>query len=282
MFNLFGQNLESRFFLGTSLYPSPESLRASVEASKAQVVTVSIRRNSSSKENGFWQIIKDFNVRILPNTAGCRTVKEAVTTAHMTREIFGTNWVKLETVGDDYTLQPDPFALVEAARILCEDGFEVFPYMTDDLVVADRLISVGCKVLMHWASPIGSAKGIINPAALSTMRKRFTEAFIVVDAGLGAPSHAALAMELGADAVLLNSAVALSHDPPLMAEAFKNAISAGRQGFEAGLMKPRDFAQASTPILGTPFWQTEKLATSRENLATSKEKVSSQKEKPSL
>ena len=157
-------------------------------------------------------------------------------------------------IGDDETLQPDVVGLVEAAGILCRDGFEVFPYTTEDLTVASRLVEAGCRVVMPWASPIGSGQGIVNRAALRTLRLRLPDVTLVVDAGLGAPSHAAEAMELGFDAVLLNTAIAKADDPVAMARGFALAVEAGRLAHEAGLMPPRDFASPSTPVVGTPFW----------------------------
>ena len=254
MWTLGSKNFTSRLLLGTARYPSPESLQQAIQKSGAEIVTVALRRQAAGDGRKFWDLLRDTKVAILPNTAGCRSAEEAVTTARMARELFQTNWIKLETVGDEYTLQSDPFALVEAAQILVREGFEVFPYTTDDLVVAERLVSVGCKIIMPWASPIGSAQGIINPNALKTLRARLSNVTLIVDAGLGAPSHAAEAMELGFDGVLLNTAVSLANDPPKMAEAFAHAIQAGRMGYEAGLMAPRDFASPSTPTLGLPFW----------------------------
>jgi thiazole synthase len=172
-------------------------------------------------------------VRVLPNTAGCHSVKEAVTTAHMARELFDTPWIKLEVIRDDETLQPDVFGLVEAARVLSEEGFEVFPYTTEDLAVADRLVEAGCKVLMPWGAPIGSARGLNNVYGLKALRAHFPDIPLVVDAGLGVPSHASAAMELGYDAVLLNTAVAEAGDPVAMAKAFALAIEAGRLAFAA-------------------------------------------------
>jgi thiazole synthase len=231
-------------------------MEAALKASGAGIVTVSLRRESAGGRAGdaFWRIIQSLGVKILPNTAGCRTVKEAVTTAELARELFGTPWVKLEVIGDDETLQPDVVALVEAAGILLRDGFEVFPYTTEDLTVANRLVDAGCRVVMPWASPIGSGQGITNRAALQTLRARLPDVTLIVDAGLGAPSHAAEAMELGYDGVLLNTAIAKADDPVVMARAFALAVEAGRAGYEAGLMPPRDFASPSTPVVGTPFW----------------------------
>src|SRR5713226_1157540 len=196
MLKVFGTELRSRLFLGTSRYPSPAVLREAVKASRAEIVTVSLRRESGGERagQGFWSIIRDLGVRVLPNTAGCHSVKEAVTTAQMAREVFGTNWIKLEVIGEADTLQPDVFGLVEAARILNDDGFAVFPYMTEDLVVGERLVEAGCKVLMPWGSPIGSGKGLNNPFGLRSLRAHFPDIPLVVDAGIGLPSHAAAAM----------------------------------------------------------------------------------------
>ena len=177
-------------------------------------------------------------MRVLPNTAGCYTVKEAVTTAQMAREIFDTAWIKLEVIGDKGTLAPDVFGTVEAARILSDDGFEVFPYTTEDLIVCDRLLEAGCKVLMPWGAPIGSGKGLNNPFGLRVLRARHPDVPLIVDAGVGLPSHAAAAMELGYDAVLLNTAVGTAGDPVAMAAAFRQAIEAGVAARGAGPMQP--------------------------------------------
>ncbi len=253
---LYGQEVASRLLIGTALYPSPAIMEQALQASGAAIVTVSLRRESGGGRAGdaFWRIIQSLGVKILPNTAGCRSVKEAVTTAELARELFGTPWIKLEVIGDDETLQPDVVGLVEAAGILQRDGFEVFPYTTEDLTVANRLVDAGCRVVMPWASPIGSGQGIVNRNALEALRARLPDVTLIVDAGLGAPSHAAEAMELGFDGVLLNTAIAKANDPVGMARAFALAIEAGRAGFEAGLMPPRDFASPSTPVVGTPFW----------------------------
>ncbi|PDQ18710.1 thiazole synthase [Mesorhizobium sanjuanii] len=252
MFELFGATLPSRLLLGTAQYPSPAILADAVKASNASVVTVSLRREMAGGREGekFWSLIRALGTRILPNTAGCHSVKEAVTTAKMAREVFGTSWIKLEVIGNQDTLQPDVFGLVEAARILCEDDFAVFPYTTDDLVVAERLLDAGCKVLMPWCAPIGSALGPVNITALRAMRKHFPDVPLIVDAGLGRPSHAATVMELGFDAVLLNTAVAKAADPVGMARAFGKAVEAGREAFGSGMLEPRDVAVPSTPTFG--------------------------------
>jgi thiazole synthase len=251
---LYDIELNSRLLLGTARYPSPAVLTEAVRASGTEIVTVSLRREAGLQRDGqkFWSVIQELGVRILPNTAGCYTSKEAITTAHMAREVFGTNWIKLEVIGDADTLQPDVFGLVEAARILCEDGFDVFPYTTEDLVVADRLVDAGCQVLMPWGAPIGSARGLNNPYGLRSLRAHFPDIPLIIDAGIGLPSHAAAAMELGYDAVLLNTAVAEAGDPVLMAKAFAAAIEAGRNGYLAQPLEPRDMAVPSTPVIGKP------------------------------
>ena len=250
--SFYGVELSSRLLLGTARYPSPAVLGAAVKASGAEVVTVSVRRESGAGRAGqaFWTLVQETGLRVLPNTAGCHTVKEAVTTAHMAAELFDTKWIKLEVIRDDDTLQPDIFGLVEAARVLSDDGFEVFPYTTEDLVVADRLVEAGCRVLMPWGAPIGSARGLNNVYGLRALRAHFPDIPLVVDAGLGTPSHAAAAMELGYDAVLLNTAVAEAGDPVGMAKAFALAVEAGRLAHTARPLEPRDMAAPSTPMIG--------------------------------
>ncbi|MDK1377322.1 MULTISPECIES: thiazole synthase [unclassified Sinorhizobium] len=252
MLTLYGRELGSRMLLGTARYPSPAILADAVRQAGTEVVTVSLRRETAGGRSGgaFFELIRELGVRVLPNTAGCHSASEAVLTAKMAREVFGTNWIKLEVIGNHDTLQPDVFGLVEAARILAGEGFEVFPYTTDDLVVAERLVEAGCKVLMPWCAPIGSAMGPQNIAALRTMRAHFPEVPLIVDAGIGRPSHATIVMELGYDAVLLNTAVAGAGNPALMAAAFAKAIDAGRAAFEAGMLEPRDMAVPSTPVIG--------------------------------
>jgi thiazole synthase len=247
--------LGSRLMLGTARYPSPAILIEAIEASRAEVVTVSLRRESSGERTGqgFWSLIRELGLRVLPNTAGCHSVKEAVTTAQMARDVFSTSWIKLEVIGDADTLQPDVFALVEAARILCGEGFHVFPYTTEDLVVADKLVDAGCRVLMPWGAPIGSGRGLNNVFGLRALRAHFPEIPLVVDAGIGVPSHAAHAMELGFDAVLANTAIAQAGDPVLMAAAFAKAIEAGQAAFAAHPMQQRDMAVPSTPVIGKAF-----------------------------
>jgi len=255
MLELYGITVRSRLLLGTARYPSPAVLSEAVRAARCEVVTVSLRREAGGKRagQGFWAIVRALGVRVLPNTAGCHSVKEAVTTAHMAREVFGTRWIKLEVIGEEDTLQPDVFALVEAAAILCRDGFEVFPYTTEDLVVAQRLLAGGCRVLMPWAAPIGSGRGLNNLFALRALRAHFPAVPLIIDAGLGVPSHAAQALELGFDAVLVNTAVAQARDPVQMAAAFAQAVEAGHAARLAGPIEPRDLAAPSTPVVGTAF-----------------------------
>jgi thiazole synthase len=253
-----GVPLRSRFLLGTAAYPSPQVLGQAIAASGTSVVTMGLKRQlAAAGDNGFIAMIRQSiattGARLLPNTAGCRTAHEAVQLAQMARELYNTPWIKLEVVGDEHTLQPDPFELVIAAEQLVKDGFVVFPYCTDDLVTCRRLLDVGCPLLMPWGAPIGSGQGLLNPFALRTLRDRLPDATLIVDAGIGAPSHAALAMELGFDAVLLNSAVAQAGDPVRMATAFAQAIEAGRHAWLSGVMAAQDFAVASTPVTGHPF-----------------------------
>ncbi len=248
----YGVQVDSALMLGTAQYPSPAILADAFRASKAGIATVSLRREQGGGQD-FWSLVQGLGARILPNTAGCHTVKEAVTTAHMARELFDTNWIKLEVIGHTDTLQPDVFALVEAARILTDDGFQVCPYCTEDLTVCGRLLDAGCQVLMPWGAPIGSGLGINNAYGLRSLRAHFADVPLVVDAGIGLPSHAAAAMEMGFDAVLLNTAVAKAGDPAGMARAMALAVQAGRAAYLADPMEPRDMAAPSTPVIGKAF-----------------------------
>ena len=250
--------LQSRLFLGTAGYPSPDALAKAIQMAQPGLLTVSLRReNAAGSGQKFWDIIKNFNIPVLPNTAGCHSAKEAITTAEMAREVFETNWIKLEVIGDDYTLQPHPFELLKAAEELISRGFQIFPYMTDDLVLSDKLVQAGCSILMPWGAPIGSGRGLNNPYALKMLRQRHAGKTLVVDAGIGAPSHAAQVMEMGYDAVLLNTAVSKAGDPAAMAGAFAKAIEAGREAFLSGIITPQETASASTPQIDKPFWHQE-------------------------
>ena len=253
---LYGKQFDSRLLIGTALYPSPTIMHDAIKASGSQIITLSLRRQSpeAGGGNAIWDYLKQLDCALLPNTAGCHTAKEAVTLAQMSRDIFETNWIKLEVVGDEYNLQPDPFGTLQAAEQLTKLGFDVFPYCTDDLVLCQRLRDVGCQVLMPWGAPIGTGRGLANPYALQTIRERLPEIPLIVDAGIGKPSHAVQAMELGYDGILLNTAVAQAANPVMMAQAFKGAVETGRLGYLAGAMAERQTAQPSTPTLGMPFW----------------------------
>ncbi|QJY33455.1 MULTISPECIES: thiazole synthase [Diaphorobacter] len=253
---LYGQAFQSRLLLGTARYPSPAVLEAAVQRARPAMLTASLRRQGSNPaESGssFWELLKRLQVPVLPNTAGCHSLQEAITTAHMAREVFDTPWIKLELIGDDYTLQPDTLNLVQAAEQLVREGFYVLPYCTEDLVLCQRLVDVGCQAVMPWAAPIGTGRGPVNPYGLQLLRERL-DVPLLVDAGLGLPSHACQVMEWGYDGVLLNTAVALATDPVQMAGAFADAVAAGRAARMAGAMTPQEAAQPSTPVLGTPFW----------------------------
>lgn len=260
MLDIYGTKLNNRLLIGTALYPSPEIMKQAVIASEAQVMTLSLKRQSPNQQGGqqIWQYIQslasEHKIKLLPNTAGCKSAQEAVTLANMSRELFNTDWIKLEVIGDDYNLQPDALELLAATETLLAQGFKVLPYCTDDLVLCQRLYDLGCQVIMPWASPIGTGKGLLTPYHLEAIRYRLPKATLIIDAGIGKPSDACQALEMGYDGVLLNSAVALAEDPVAMATAFKSAIQAGEQAYSAGIMPQRQTAQPSTPTLDTPFW----------------------------
>ena len=249
MRDFYGVTLDSPLMLGTAQYPSPAVMETAFRASGASVATVSLRREGGQGQ-AFGEIIRSLGVHILPNTAGCHSAREAVTTARMARDLFETDWIKLEVIGHADTLQPDPFCLLEAAETLCAEGFKVFPYTTEDQVLAQRLVDAGCRVLMPWGAPSGSGLGLKNRYGLKTLRAAFPDVAMVVDAGLGLPSHAADAMEMGFDAVLLNTAVAQAGDPVAMARAFGLATTAGALAARADPMAPREMAAPSTPLIG--------------------------------
>jgi len=261
--SIYGQQLDSRLLIGSALYPSPEIMKKAILASRSQVITLSLKRQNPQENSGqkIWQYIQDIVKQtsgfLLPNTAGCKSAKEAVTLAQMSREIFQTDWIKLEVIGDDYNLQPDPIELLNATEQLLALGFKVLPYCTDDLVICQRLYDLGCQVIMPWASPIGTGKGLMNPYNLETIRLRLPNATLILDAGIGKPSDACMAMEMGYDGVLLNSAVALADNPVVMAQAFAKALEAGELGYVAGIMQQRQTAHPSTPTLDTPFWHQQ-------------------------
>jgi thiazole synthase len=255
---LYGQSFTTRLLLGTARYDSPSLLADAISAASPAMLTVSVRRQiSGSTEAGdrFWSLIRQSGTAILPNTAGCLTAREAVKTACMARELFETNFIKLEVIGDEVNLQPDPFGLVEAADELARLGFQVLPYCTEDWVLCRRLLDAGCEVLMPWAAPIGTGQGPRNPRALRDLRERMPQVPLIVDAGIGLPSHACQVMEWGFDGVLINTAISRALEPVKMASAFANAIRAGRTAFQAGPMVVQDSAVPSTPEIGRPFAQ---------------------------
>ena len=248
-----GKRFHSRLILGTGKYSSPEVCRAAIEASGAEIVTVAIRRLDLDNPNKETELdyIDWSRCTILPNTAGCKTVDEALFTARLGRELTGSNWVKLEVIPDPKYLLPDPIDTLEAARILLNEDFVVLPYIHADPVLARRLEELGCATVMPLGSAIGSGQGILTLDELKIIVEG-AQVPVVVDAGLGAPSDAALAMEVGADCVLVNSAIALSDDPPLMAEAIKLGVEAGRKAYLAGRIASKPFASASSPVEGVP------------------------------
>jgi len=253
---LYGQSFSSRLLLGTARFDSPSLLADAISTADPAMLTVSLRRQiSGSRESGqsFWNLLRESQRAILPNTAGCLTAREAVRTACMARDLVETNFVKLEVIGDELNLQPDPFGLVEAAVELVRLGFHVLPYCTEDWVLCRRLIDAGCAVLMPWAAPIGTGQGPRNPRGLRELRERAPETTLIVDAGIGLPSHACQVMEWGFDGVLLNTAVSRALDPVRMASAFANAVRSGRSAFLAGPMNVEEVAVASAPEIGRPF-----------------------------
>jgi thiazole synthase len=253
---IYGRRFSSRLLLGTARYESPSLLDDAIRAADPAMLTVSLRRQvagSADSGQSFWNLLRETQKTILPNTAGCLTPDEAIKTACMARELFQTNLVKLEVIGDEVSLQPDPFGLVEAANQLVKLGFQVLPYCTEDWILCRRLMDVGCQVLMPWAAPIGTGQGPRNPRALRELRERAPNIPLIIDAGIGLPSHACQVMEWGFDGVLLNTAVSRADDPVRMAGAFASAIKAGRSAFVAGPMIVQETAVSSTPETGRPF-----------------------------
>jgi len=248
-----GKKFRSRLLVGTGKYRTPEEMVAALDASGAEIVTVAIRRLDLD-DPGKKTLLDEIDwtkYTVLPNTAGCRTVEEALFTARLGREVTGSNWVKLEVVPDPKYLLPDPVATLEAAKLLIGEGFVVLPYIHADPVLARRLQDVGCATVMPLGSAIGSGQGILTAEEIRIIVEQ-AEVPVVVDAGLGAPSDAALAMELGADAVLMNTALAEAGDPALMADAIRKGVEAGRQAYLAGRIPKKRYAAASSPAEGVP------------------------------
>jgi len=250
LFTLAGKTFNSRLIIGTGKYRSFTEMQAAHKASGAEMVTVAVNRVPLDRATESFLDYLAPEMQILPNTAGCYDAEHAVRTARLAREALETDWIKLEVIGDKITLLPDNEQTLEAARILVKEGFIVLPYFSDDLIMAKKLLDIGCPAVMPLAAPIGSGMGVQNPSNLKIMRQQLPDAVIIVDAGVGVPSDAAIAMELGADAILMNTAIAEAKDAAQMATAMKLAVQAGRLGFLSGRMPKRLYASASSPIEG--------------------------------
>jgi thiazole synthase len=244
----------SRLIIGTGGFRNLDDLERAVTASGAEMATLALRRVDPSARGSLVDVLEGCDVKLLPNTAGCFTARDAVTTAKLAREAFETDWVKLEVIGDDRNLLPDPVELLEAAETLVEDGFTVLPYTNDDPILARRLEDVGCAAVMPLGSPIGSGMGINNAYNLRIIVEQ-ARVPVILDAGIGTASDAALAMEIGADAVLLASAISRAEDPERMARAMRLAVEAGRLARESGRIPRRTYAEPSTPMEGVPELQ---------------------------
>jgi len=251
-FTIAGRTFRSRLMIGTGKYRSFEQMQQCHAASGAEVVTVAVRRvNLTDKtKESMLDYIDRSKYFLLPNTAACYNVEDAVRTANLARELGLSNWVKLEVIGDEKTLYPDVFGLVEATKILVKDGFVVLPYTNDDLITAKRLIDAGAAAVMPLAAPIGSGLGVQNVAALRILREQITQVPLIVDAGVGTASDACIAMEMGFDGILMNTAIAAAKDAVKMATAMRNGVEAGRLAFEAGRMERKLYASASSPLTG--------------------------------
>lgn len=246
-----GKAFQSRLIVGTGKYKNGAETQAAIEASGAEIVTVAVRRvNLDRSKESLLDFIDPQRYFLLPNTAGCYTAEEAIRTARLGREVGLSDWVKMEVIGDQATLYPDVQATLEATRVLVKEGFTVLPYTSDDIVFARRLIDAGAAAVMPLAAPIGSGLGIQNRATLQILREKITEVPLIVDAGVGTASDAALAMEMGADGVLMNTAIAAAANPILMAEAMQHAVMAGREAYIAGRMPRKLYATASSPLEG--------------------------------
>ncbi len=252
--NIAGRELHSRLILGTGGFVNHEVLAQALEASGAELCTVALRRLGSDVQGSILDVLGAAEVDALPNTAGCYTARDAILTAQLAREAFETDWIKLEVIGDDRTLLPDAVELVTAAEALVDDGFTVLPYTTDDPILARRLEDVGCAAVMPLGSPIGSGMGICNPYNISIIVER-AGVPVILDAGVGTASDAALAIELGCAGVLCASAISRAHDPVAMARAIRLAVEAGTLAHGAGRIPRRRYAEASTPHEGLPVFE---------------------------
>src|SRR3954468_8012639 len=249
-FTLAGDEFRSRLIIGTGKYRSYDEMKSAHAASGAGMVTVAVNRVPLDGLSESFLDHLDPKMKILPNTAGCYDAEHAIRTARLAREALDTEWIKLEVIGDPVTLLPDNEQTLEAAKVLVKEGFVVLPYFTDDLIMAKKLLEAGCPAVMPLAAPIGSGMGVQNPSNLRIMREQLPDATIIVDAGVGTASDAAIAMELGADAILMNTAIAESRQPEQMATAMMLAVQAGRLAYLAGRMPKRLYASASSPIAG--------------------------------
>ncbi len=247
-----GRTFHSRLLVGTAKYPNPQTMLDAIEASGAEIVTLAIRRIDvhNAAAESIVKYLEEKNLFFLPNTAGCYTAKDAVLTAQLAREALNTNWIKLEVIGDDETLFPDTVELLKAAELLLNDGFVVLAYTNDDPITCKKLYNLGCHAVMPLASPIGSGMGIRNPYNLQIIRELLPDIPLIIDAGIGTASDAAIAMELGYDGVLLNTAISQAQHPVQMAEAMKLAVRAGRLAYEAGRIPRKLYATASSPLEG--------------------------------
>jgi thiazole synthase len=250
LFKIGDRPFSSRLIIGTGKYRSYDEMQRAHRASGAEMVTVAVRRVPLDRSSESFLDYIDPSLQILPNTAGCYTAEDAIRTARLAREALQIDFLKLEVIGDQTTLFPDNEQTLEAAKVLVKEGFVVLPYFNDDLIMAKKLLDAGCVAIMPLAAPIGSGLGVQNPANLRIMREQLPDATIIVDAGVGIASDAAIAMELGADAVLMNTAIAEAQDSVAMAEAMKLAIQAGRLAYRAGRMSKRLYASASSPLIG--------------------------------
>ncbi len=250
LFELAGKKFNSRLIIGTGKYRSHQEMKDAHAASGAEMVTVAVNRVPLDGKTESFLDYLDPAMQILPNTAGCFDAQHAIRTARLAREALETNWIKLEVIGDKITLLPDNEQTLEAAKVLVKEGFIVMPYFSDDLIMAKKLLAIGCPCVMPLAAPIGSGLGVQNPANLKIMREQLPDAVIIVDAGVGVPSDAAIAMELGADAILMNTAIAEAKDAVQMATAMNYAVKAGRLAYLSGRMPKRLYASASSPIEG--------------------------------
>ena len=250
-FLIAGREFRSRLIVGTGKYKSGQETARAIEASGAETVTVAVRRvNLDRSKESLLDFIDPGRYFLLPNTAGCYTAEDAIRTARLGREVGLSDWVKVEVIGDERTLYPDVQATIEATRVLAKEGFTVLPYTNDDVVAAKRLLDAGASAIMPLGAPIGSGMGIQNSANLRILREMISGVPLIVDAGVGTASDAAIAMELGADGVLMNSGIAHAQEPVLMAEAMRHAVIAGRAAYLAGRMPKKLYATASSPLEG--------------------------------